>query len=115
MDHHANLLVDLGNYHSDIIHCQTSEWLSPIDPSERHDEIKSARLSGTCEWIRTDVEFQRWVKTTPSDNNHDVICWVGDPGILPEVLSDKPSDGTMIILTEAIIGFIWCAIWARSD
>ena len=80
MDHHANLLVDLGNYHSDIIHCQTLEWLSPIDPSERHDEIKSARLSGTCEWIRTDVEFQRWVKTTPSDNNHDVICWVGDPG-----------------------------------
>lgn len=72
--------ADLAEHHADKLHGQGLEWLSPIDPSEKHEEVRAARLAGTCEQILRNAEFRRWVNTPRSDDYAGVTCWVGDPG-----------------------------------
>ncbi|KAK3321417.1 hypothetical protein B0T19DRAFT_478518, partial [Cercophora scortea] len=71
---------DLAEYYADKLHGQVLEWLSPIDPSTRHEEIKATRMPGTCEWILDNAWFRRWRQLSPLDDSPRVGCWVGDPG-----------------------------------
>ncbi len=72
--------ADLAAYYADNLHGQALEWLSPIDPSARHDEIRASRVLGTCEWILDNSEFRKWSQLSPSSDYNGVNCWVGDPG-----------------------------------
>lgn len=74
------VLVDLAGLYADKLHGQALEWLSPLDPSTKHEEIKFARVNGTCEWIYSDDDFQSWVKNPPSGHLASARCWIGDPG-----------------------------------
>ncbi|KAF7551889.1 hypothetical protein G7Z17_g4705 [Cylindrodendrum hubeiense] len=71
---------DLAEHYADKLHGEALEWLSPIDPSAKHEEVKATRMPGTCEQILSDADFQRWVKSPPSKDYSGVSCWVGDPG-----------------------------------
>lgn len=71
---------DLARYHSEEMHGQALEWLSPIDPSTRHDEIKETRTPGTCNWILTQHGFKTWARLDHPVDATRSTCWVGNPG-----------------------------------
>ena len=74
------MATDIAEYHAEKLHGEALEWLSPIDPSAKHDEIGASRLPGTCEWILADVDFQRWTQSLPCKDSANVACWIGGPG-----------------------------------
>ncbi|KAK7419848.1 hypothetical protein QQZ08_010682 [Neonectria magnoliae] len=80
VDQLQKMKIDLAEQRADELHGRALEWLSPIDPSVKHEEVRAARLSGTCMKILEDVDFNQWVETPPSDDYSGVSCWVGDPG-----------------------------------
>ncbi|KKZ63280.1 hypothetical protein EMCG_00263 [[Emmonsia] crescens] len=53
------------------------DWLSPLEPSKTHQDVRSMRLEGTCEWVLETAEFLDWLSDTPS--NRALYCY-GDPG-----------------------------------
>ncbi|RYP48833.1 hypothetical protein DL768_005341 [Monosporascus sp. mg162] len=68
LDELQKMKNDLAELHADKLHGQALERLSPIDPSAKHEEVRATRLPGTCERILGDADFQRWVKSPPSDD-----------------------------------------------
>ncbi|ETS75072.1 hypothetical protein PFICI_13556 [Pestalotiopsis fici W106-1] len=71
---------DFADYCDYKIHGQALEWLSPLDPFLRHEEIQTSRLPGTCKWISEDSDFISWAQTLHPDKSDDVCCRIGDPG-----------------------------------
>ncbi|KAF4635819.1 hypothetical protein G7Y89_g2285 [Cudoniella acicularis] len=53
------------------------KWLSPLEPSERHDDIRSTRLPRSGTWILQHETFQKWFSESPSS---PVLFCYGDPG-----------------------------------
>jgi hypothetical protein len=52
-------------------------WLSPLQPWQRHQDIRSNRLDGTGEWLLQMDKFQAW---RDGDVNGTFCCY-GGPGV----------------------------------
>jgi hypothetical protein len=47
------------------------QWISPLDPQERHDDIKSKRLDGTGDWFLKKPEFIDWCNESHGEHSGD--------------------------------------------
>ncbi|CCX10879.1 Similar to ankyrin repeat-containing protein, putative [Penicillium marneffei ATCC 18224]; acc. no. XP_002144344 [Pyronema omphalodes CBS 100304] len=60
------------------------EWISPLDPQKRHDDIKSKRLHGTGAWYLKKPEFIDWCNESQGENSGDeskpILGCYGIPG-----------------------------------
>ncbi|RPA99418.1 hypothetical protein L873DRAFT_1635309, partial [Choiromyces venosus 120613-1] len=56
------------------------QWLSPLEPQQRHKHIRESRLDGVGEWIFRTNEFQRW-NMVEDGSAHSVLFCHGDPGV----------------------------------
>ncbi|KAI5786671.1 ankyrin repeat-containing domain protein [Pyronema domesticum] len=45
------------------------EWISPLDPQKRHDDIKSKRLHGTGAWFLKKPEFIDWCNESQGEHS----------------------------------------------
>ncbi|RPA99412.1 hypothetical protein L873DRAFT_1683926 [Choiromyces venosus 120613-1] len=59
---------------------QLLQWLSPLEPRQRHKHLRESRLDGVGEWIFRTNEFQRW-NTVEDGSAHSVLFCHGDPGV----------------------------------
>lgn len=69
------------------------EWLSPLDPQRKHDEIRSRRMQNSGLWLLESTEYETWC----NDNNSPRILWCrGIPGagktIISSLIIDELSD-----------------------
>ena len=57
-------------------------WLSPLQPSIRHRDVRNRRTGNVGEWVLQTVEFQRWRDDALQEGSSDptLFCY-GDPGV----------------------------------
>ena len=53
------------------------EWLSPLEPNKRHQDVKNSRLEGVGEWVLRRSEFESWCKSQDGSVNPTLLCYGG--------------------------------------
>jgi len=53
------------------------EWLSPLQPDKRHQDVKNSRLDGVGEWVLRSCEFESWCGNKDGSGNPAVLCYGG--------------------------------------
>ena len=56
------------------------EWLSPLEPRERHQAIGRDRVAGLGDWLLLTSEFARWSESDNATGSPVLFCY-GDPGV----------------------------------
>lgn len=56
------------------------EWLSPLEPSEKHQAIGMDRVAGVGDWFLLTNEFTRWSQSDDGSAKPVLFCY-GDPGV----------------------------------
>jgi len=56
------------------------EWLSPLEPRERHQAIGTDRTPGVGDWLLLTNEFTRWNRGDDGTTNPILFCY-GGPGV----------------------------------
>ena len=56
------------------------EWLSPLEPRERHHAIGVNRMPGVGDWLLITNEFTQWKKGGKGAAKPVLFCY-GDPGV----------------------------------
>jgi len=78
-----------GSYNNVLNNCDISiadekrailEWLSPLDPRERHQAIGMDRMPGVGDWLLNTSEFTRWDQGGGTTSKPVLFCY-GDPGV----------------------------------
>ena len=67
----------VANDRSEILH-----WISPLEPSIRHQDIRTCRVANVGDWLLQTEEFRRWCDGTPEGESDETILFgYGDPGV----------------------------------
>ena len=53
------------------------EWLSPLEPNKRHQDVRNRRLDGIGEWVLRRSEFESWRKSREGSANSTLLCYGG--------------------------------------
>jgi len=53
------------------------EWLSPLEPHKRHQNVRNRRLDGVGEWVLQRSEFQLWCGSRAGSVNSTLLCYGG--------------------------------------
>lgn len=56
------------------------EWLSPLEPRERHQAIGMGRVEGVGDWLLLTDEFTRWCQSSDGTAKPVLFCY-GSPGV----------------------------------
>ena len=59
---------------------QIREWLSPLKPHQRHQDVRAERLDSVGDWILETSEFQKWSKGEDGSPEGVLLC-SGGPGV----------------------------------
>jgi len=51
------------------------EWLSPLEPHKRHQEVRNGRFDGVGEWVLRRSEFELWCKSQDGSVNPILLCY----------------------------------------
>ena len=56
------------------------QWLSPLDPRRRHQDVRIDRLDGVGNWLLETNEFREWRSSEGRADKAVLFCY-GDPGV----------------------------------
>ena len=56
---------------------RVQEWLSPLEPHKRHQDVRNSRLDGVGEWVLRRNEFESWCKSQDGSVNRTLLCYGG--------------------------------------
>ena len=59
---------------------QIREWLSPLKPQQRHQDVRAERLDGVGDWLLETSEFRKWSKGEDGSLER-VLFYSGGPGV----------------------------------
>lgn len=72
-----NVNVSAINERSEIL-----EWLSPLEPRIRHQDLRTRRADSVGEWLLQTDEFQRWCGGAEQDGSeHAALFCCGGPAV----------------------------------
>ncbi|RPA95450.1 hypothetical protein L873DRAFT_1774366 [Choiromyces venosus 120613-1] len=58
------------------------KWLSPLEPHQRHQHVRSERLDGVGDWLLETEEFLKWSgPKTENECDHAVLFCSGNLGV----------------------------------
>ncbi|PGH07088.1 hypothetical protein AJ79_06366 [Helicocarpus griseus UAMH5409] len=104
-------LLDSGRIQDEIF-----QWLSPLESSKRHRDIRSGRVEDTWKWVLESTEFLNWSGGNPS---HPSLYFYGDPGagktylmsvVIDELLGIRQRSGR----NNIGISFVYCDCQNKS-
>lgn len=55
-------------------------WLSPLNPQQRHQDVRDDRLDGVGNWILETSEFRKWSNGEDGCSERVLFC-SGGPGV----------------------------------
>ena len=61
-------------------HPEIMRWLSPLEPNNRHRDVRSDRFDGVAEWLLETKEFREWRSGGGGADNAVLFC-SGNPGV----------------------------------
>ena len=56
------------------------KWLSPLDPTGRHQDVRTERFDGVGNWLLKTNEFREWRSNEGGVDKAILFCY-GDPGV----------------------------------
>jgi len=57
-------------------------WLSPLDPTLRHHDIRDRRVENIGEWLLQTREFKNWYAGSGGSESHNQVLFCdGNPGV----------------------------------
>ena len=59
---------------------QIMRWLSPLEPNNRHQSVRTDRLDGVGDWLLETREFREW-RGSEDGADHAVLFCSGNPGV----------------------------------
>ena len=59
---------------------QIREWLSPLKPNQRHQDVRAERFDGVGDWFLETSGFQKWGKGEDGSQERVLFC-SGGPGV----------------------------------
>ena len=59
---------------------QIMRWLSPLEPNNRHQAVRTDRLNGIGEWLLDVSEFREWRDSEGGADKIVMFC-SGNPGV----------------------------------
>jgi len=59
---------------------QILQWLSPLEPQQRHQGIRADRFSGVGNWLLDTSEFRKWRDAEVGCFEQVLFCY-GNPGV----------------------------------
>jgi len=57
---------------------QILQWLSPLEPQQRHQSVRADLLNGVGNWVLETREFKKWSEV--GDGEQVLFCY-GNPGV----------------------------------
>ena len=66
---------NLSNEDAQIMH-----WLSPLEPSNRHQAVRTDRFEGVGDWLLETREFREWRGSGDGADKAVLLC-PGNPGV----------------------------------
>ena len=86
----SNCLNTMNSYNTHVSNNYTGaddrshllSWLSPLEPSLRHCDIRDRRVNDIGEWLIKSEEFRRWRGFGgEGESDKAVLFCYGDPGV----------------------------------
>ena len=71
----ANFIIGIDEERSQIL-----QWLSPLEPQERHQNVRTGRLDGVGNWVLETSEFRKWRDGEDNCVEPVLFCY-GNPGV----------------------------------
>ena len=85
----VNSLNNVTNIHNKFItvnkvivdeNPEVMQWLSPLDPRRRHQDVRIDRLDGVGNWILETSEFREW-RSNDGRADMAILFCCGNPGV----------------------------------
>jgi len=79
--HCGNIIGSFNNtfYGSDE-DAQIMRWLSPLEPNNRHQGVRTDRFDGVGDWLLETREFREW-RGSEGEADRAVLFCTGNPGV----------------------------------
>ena len=74
-----NKIINVNNIIADE-NPEIMQWLSPLDPRGRHQDVRTERLNGVGNWLLERNEFREW-RSTEGGGDKAVLFCCGNPGV----------------------------------
>jgi len=75
-------ITDSFNTHTTVYnsdgHTKIMRWLSPLEPSNRHQTLRTSRFGGVGDWLLETREFREWRE---GGADKAVLFCSGNPGV----------------------------------
>jgi len=65
---------------TDVEGRQILQWLSPLEPQQRHQGVRTDRLDGIGNWALETSEFKKWIGKKDGCVEPVLFCY-GNPGV----------------------------------
>jgi len=59
---------------------QILQWLSPLEPQKRHQDVRADRFGGVGNWVLETSEFRKW-RDAEDGYIEPVLFCCGNPGV----------------------------------
>jgi len=83
-DHNAHSGNIIGSFNYNIYKsdedAQIIRWLSPLEPRNRHQGVRTDRLDGVGDWFLETGEFREWRRGEGGADGAVLFC-SGNPGV----------------------------------
>jgi len=56
------------------------QWLSPLDPRRKHQDVRTDRVDGVGDWLLKTKGFWEWRSNEGGENKRVLFCY-GNPGV----------------------------------
>ena len=60
---------------------QILQWLSPLEPQQRHQGVRADRLDSVGSWVLETSEFRKWTAEEENGCVEPVLFCYGNPGV----------------------------------
>ena len=74
-----NKIINVNNVIADE-NPEMMQWLSPLDPRGRHQDVRADRLDGVGNWLLETDEFREWRSNETTADKAVLFC-CGNPGV----------------------------------
>ncbi|KAI5814540.1 hypothetical protein BZA77DRAFT_222936, partial [Pyronema omphalodes] len=89
------------------------QWISPLDPRKKHEDLKSKRLEDTGAWFLNSPKFKTWLHGTALDKDFNpVLACYGIPGagksVMTTLVIDTLSDLLSTDGNQIAVAYFYC-------